>query len=153
MSKVIEQGLNQLAKLRSEWEMLNLEKQAAIDKIIPLEFKQLIDQIQKSFEERTKLLENKISCLEQEIKLETVNCGSTIKGLYLQAVFSNGIVTWDSKGLEEYAKSQPELLQFRKQGNAFVSIRKLGKQHFSISKTCASKHSISGNQTDSTLAA
>lgn len=116
-----------------EQELLNSEKEATIDQIIPLEMKAILNQIQRDFQENLKRLNNEIISLEEEIKQETVNCATTVKGTYLQAIFSQGMKTWDSKALEQYSKSHPEIITFRKQGKPFVSIRQIQKQSFSLS--------------------
>jgi len=139
VSVYIVEKLNRLSRLCSEWEILNLEKQEAVNKVIPPEVRDLIEKVEKDFQEKIKLLEDDITCLEEDIKVETVNCEASVKGMFLQAVFNKGIVSWNTKGLEQYAQSHPEVLDFRKQGNPFVSIRRLSKQAFSVSVTSTNK--------------
>jgi hypothetical protein len=50
--------------------------------------------------------------------------GATVRGSYLMAVWSKGRVSWDDKGLSNYAQAHPDLLQYRKQGDPSISIRK-----------------------------
>ncbi len=44
-------------------------------------------------------------------------------GVHLHAVFSQGRVTWDTKGLDRFALSHPEVVKFRKQGTPSVALR------------------------------
>jgi hypothetical protein len=154
MSEMLVEKLNQLSKLCSEWEILNLEKQAAVNEVIPPEIRNLIEQIEKTFQEKIKVVEDNIVCLEKDIKAETVNCGANVKGMFLQAVFNKGIISWNTKGLEQYAESFPEVLDFRKQGNPFVSIRRVTKQTLSTLITPANKVlTIVDHHTDGNVAA
>ena len=52
-----------------------------------------------------------------------IEIGETVKGTFLMGVFNKGRVRWDSKALDGYSKSHPELLEFRKEGNPYASIR------------------------------
>mgnify|MGYP001254060970 CR=1 FL=1 len=133
MSASLVGKLNELAKLRSQLEIIHIERQAAIEQVIPEEIKTMLNKLEFDFGEKFNLLTKAINELEQEIRLGTIGEGRTVKGMYLQAVFSKGITSWDTKGLEEYAKTHPEVISFRKQGVAFVAIRKIAKQSVSLS--------------------
>lgn len=65
-----------------------------------------------------------IAQLEYDIKVATLEYGESVKGATLRAQFTRGRVSWNTKGLVGYAVANPEVLAFRKQGAAYVSIRK-----------------------------
>jgi hypothetical protein len=49
----------------------------------------------------------------------------SVKGELLQAVFSKGRTSWDTKKLEGYAIAHPELKELKKTGKPSVSIREV----------------------------
>ena len=61
--------------------------------------------------------------LENKVKSLVVEGGKTEKGERLQAVYTKGRVSWDTKAIDGYAISHPELFAFRKEGEPSVSIR------------------------------
>ena len=68
-----------------------------------------------------------IAALEAEIKQAVISAGTTVKGSFIQAVFTKGRVSWDTKSLDGYAVAHPELLSLRKVGEPSVSLRAVSK--------------------------
>lgn len=62
---------------------------------------------------------------ERELKALVLESGASVKGNVVQAVFTKGRVSWDTRALDGYAAGHPEVAQFRKQGEPSVSIRPL----------------------------
>lgn len=54
-----------------------------------------------------------------------VGKGESVKGELLQAVFSKGRTTWDSKKLEGFALAHPELKELKKVGKPSVTFREV----------------------------
>jgi len=50
------------------------------------------------------------------------------KAAGLEATFSNGRTTWDTKGLDKAMKLIPGLADYRKTGDPYVTIRKAAKE-------------------------
>lgn len=67
--------------------------------------------------------EARMVALETEIKEAVVSQGASVNGKSLTAAFSRGRVTWDSAGMDSYAKDHPDVLKFRKEGQPFVTLR------------------------------
>jgi hypothetical protein len=61
--------------------------------------------------------------LEAEVRAEVLRLGQSVRREGVWAVFSRGRVTWDSKGLTQYAQAHPEVEKFRKVGKPIVAIR------------------------------
>ena len=117
--------LNQLAELYSQRDLLGMEKQRLIDAILTPEIKAQIAEIEAEFSGPVQAVNDKAASLENEIRADVVTAGATVKGEYLQAVFTKGRVSWDTKALDGYAAAHPEITTFRKVGEPSVSIRKL----------------------------
>lgn len=116
--------LDQLSELQAQREALEKEKQALIEKTLPPEIKARLDDIEAEFSEKDKAAGANIEALEESIKAATLAQGESVRGSGLHAVWNKGRQTWDSKGLSAYADSHPEVLQFRKEGEPSVTIRK-----------------------------
>ena len=76
------------------------------------------------FAQRVEAVDENISALEEEIKNDVIQHGTTVRGTFLRAVWNKGRVTWNTKAMDGYASTHPEILQFRKEGQPFVSIKK-----------------------------
>jgi len=125
MSTDISQKIDQLANFQAQRDVLELEKQSLIDQLIPPEIKARIEEIEAEFNGKREAVDEKITAMENEIKEEVIRHGATVRGTFLRVVYHTGRVTWDTKSLDAYARARPELLEFRKQGEPFVSIQKV----------------------------
>jgi len=121
----ISQKIDQLANFQAQRDVLELEKQSLIDQLIPPEIKARIEEIEAEFTGKREIVDEKITALESQIKEDVIRNGATVKGSFLRVVYHPGRVTWDTKRLDGYARSRPELLEFRKQGEPYVSIQKV----------------------------
>jgi hypothetical protein len=125
MSSEIAQLLDQLANFRAQQDVLNLQKRELIDQILTEEIKARLEEIEAEFATRMEAVDENIALLEEEIRAEVIQHGATVKGTFLRAVWNKGRVSWDTRGIERYAQSHPEVLDFRKQGSPYVSITKI----------------------------
>ena len=122
---MIESKLDQLSELYAQRDLSTLEKQRMIDEILTAEIKAKIAEIEAEFSDKSETVSEKIATLEAEIKEAVKQNGASVKGQFLQAVFTKGRVSWDNKSLDGYLKAHPELAEFRKEGEPSVSLRKL----------------------------
>ncbi len=120
----IAEKLKRLSTLHAERNALADQKQSLIDGVLTPEIKKRLEEIDAEFAGKDKAAEANIGALEEEIKHDTLAHGETVKAAGLQAVWTKGRVSWDSKGLSTYSQSHPEVLQFRKEGEPSVSIRR-----------------------------
>lgn len=114
--------LNQLAEFRAQNDLLLLDynaKRAAILATIADELEALDAEYNPQFEAVTA----NTTALEAAIKSEVLSLGASVKGSHLQAVYTKGRTSWDTKGLDGYAVAHPEIQTFRKEGAPSVSIR------------------------------
>lgn len=115
--------LNALADIRSAIDTINLEKQALIDTVITPEIKLRLAEIDAEFAEKIDAAQKRAAELETIAKLGVIECGESVKADFLHAVYSKGRVTWDSKTLDGMAKLIPQILEARKEGDPYVSIK------------------------------
>ena len=121
----IAEKLNRLSALHAEREALATQKQALIDQVLTPETKKRLEEIDAEFAAKDEGAAANIEELEGEIKRETIALGESVKAAGFQAVWTKGRVTWDSKGLSAFGESHPEILQFRKEGEPSVTIRRI----------------------------
>lgn len=62
---------------------------------------------------------------EAAVKAAVLTHGASVKGAHLQAVWSKGRVSWDTKKLDGLMIAVPQLAQCRSEGAPSVSIRKV----------------------------
>jgi hypothetical protein len=115
------QALEKLTELYAKRDLLALDKKAAI----PAEIQAILDEIELEYQPKQESISSEISELEAQVKSIVLESGETVKGGSLQAVFAKGRVTWDTKALDGYAKANPAIAEYRKQGEPSVSIRKI----------------------------
>lgn len=123
MSDTIIDRLNQLTQTRAQRAHLTAEKQAAIDRVVTPEIKAQLDTIDREFAETEKDLDFTIGVLEAEIKAAVLEQGASVTGTRLQASWTKGRVTWDTRALDKYSVLHPEIRPYRKEGEPFVVIR------------------------------
>ena len=116
--------LDALDELQQQLILLGADKQALIDQVLTPDIRRKLDEIENEFADKSQTVSAKIAELESAIKAGVIDCGATVKGKYLMAVFTKGRVSWDTKALDGYAAAHPEVAQFRKEGAPSVSIRK-----------------------------
>lgn len=123
MSDAITDKLNRLAQTRAQRAQLSAEKQAVIDCVVTPEIKAQLDAIDREFTATEKDLDYAIAVLETEIKAAVLTQGASVSGSQLQAAWTRGRVTWDTRALDTYSALHPEIRTYRKEGEAFVVIR------------------------------
>lgn len=116
------QKLDKIADLKSAQALRESDKQALIDQVLTPEIKAKIAEIEAEFAASDNVTDT-INLLTEEVKSEVAQLGETVKGTFLMAVYSKPRVSWDTKALDGYIVSHPELTQFRKEGVPSVSIR------------------------------
>lgn len=117
--------LDMLADLRAAVDVIALEKQALIDTILTPEIKAKLAEIDTEFAGKAEEATGKADALEAEIRAAVVQHGATVKGAFLQAVWNEPRVSWDTKGLVGFLVAHPEISAFRKEGEPSCTLRKV----------------------------
>lgn len=124
----ITQELNELNSLNSQREALEAEKQARIDEIITPELLKRVRAIEEEYDGYIEPLDESISELRGRIRKRTEHNRFSVKGVGFHAIWRRGPVKWDNDGLEEYAKTHPEILQYRKEGKGSAIVEPIRKK-------------------------
>jgi hypothetical protein len=114
--------LNELSDVQAALDATRMDyeaKRTEILKTVQAELDALTAEVQPLFDTSAE----RIATLAEEIKREVLDHGTSVKGAHLQAVYSRGRVSWDTRGLDRYAVEHPEVIRFRKQGEPAVSLR------------------------------
>lgn len=123
MTDQITQMLDALAEFKAQRDLVEVEKQALIDTILTPEMKEQIAQINEEFARNTEAVSGNITRLEDEIRTAVIAHGESVKGSIFHAVYSAGRTPWDKKGLERYARTHPEVMDFKQVGEPSVAIK------------------------------
>jgi len=115
--------LDKLVELKAEIDVINIEKQQLIDSILTPEIRQQIQDIEAEFAPKMADINIVIGDTEVGIKTDILARGETAHNDVLEAVFVGGRVSWDTKGLDAAIKVLPQLAQYKKQGEPYVTIR------------------------------
>ncbi len=104
-------------------DQVNPQKQAEIDKVIPREVKDQLEDIEAEFEPELANLAAKKKMVEDQLKYEVVNSGvKKIEGSVFTATMVRGRTTWDTKVLDSIAQFVPQVKTARKVGEPSVRI-------------------------------
>ncbi len=125
MNGKLTEELDRLANFMAERDVLNINKQELIDQVLTPEIKTRLAEIESEFAGKLDAVEANIADLEAEVRQAVLRHGSSVKGNFLHVIWHKGRVSWDTKSLDEYAELHPEVINFRKQGEPFVSITKV----------------------------
>lgn len=120
---IIIEELSELENLHSQIASLETEKDGRINQILTPEILAQVEAIKTEFSGKVKDIKQQASSLENKVKRYVLEYGATVKGNSLQIVWNKGSMRWDTKSIEDYSLSHPEILQFRKEGKPYVSIR------------------------------
>ena len=121
----ITQLMQKLEDARANLDSMIAEHAALRDEATPAEVKAVWAAIDEEFDPIIEAAQAAYGKAESAVKAAVAEHGETVKGQFLQAVWSKPRVTWDAKSLDGYALNHPELFAFRKEGQPSVSIRVL----------------------------
>lgn len=122
----VAEKLSRLENLRGGADVVRLDyeaKRAEILKQIQAE----LDALDSEYQPILDSAEENISTLENEIKTDVLLYGESITSGSYRATYSKGRISWDNEGMEKYAASHPDVVQFRKQGQPIISLRIVNK--------------------------
>ncbi len=125
--------LQRLADLRAAVDVSRLDyesKRAEVLKKVQAE----LDALDLEFRPVLDAAEENAEALEAEIKNDVLLRGESLRGGVYQAVYVKGRISWDSHGIDEYARSHPEVLKFRREGQPSVTLRVASSPHSDASK-------------------
>lgn len=123
MKELIEKQLDDLDNARARIDALKLKKKELIDSVIPDNVRDDINGIEDEFDPAIRDAEEIARQLEDDIKGKVALYGSSIEGEHLKATYYKGRVSWDTKLLEGFALSHPEVLGCRKTGDPYTVIK------------------------------
>jgi hypothetical protein len=125
MSDELANKLDKLANYMAQRDVFSLQKKELIDQVLTPEIRNRLDEIEAEFAGKMEIIEANIDALEEEIRQEALRQQASIKGTFLRVIWHKGRISWDTKSLDDYARSHPEVIAFRKQGEPYVSIVKI----------------------------
>jgi hypothetical protein len=118
--------LKRLENLKGAADVARLDYESKRAEILK-QIQSQLDALDSEYKPLLDSAEENISTLENEIKTDVLLHGESVTGGMYRATFTKGRVSWDNEGIEKYASSHPEVMQFRKQGQPIVTLRVVNK--------------------------
>jgi len=118
--------LKRLADLHAAVDLTRMDyeaKRAEVLKKVQTE----LDALESEYQPLLDAAQENASALETEIKNDVLLGGASVRTDLYQAIYVKGRVSWDTDGIDRYARAHPEVLQFRKEGQPSVTLRSVGK--------------------------
>jgi DNA repair exonuclease SbcCD ATPase subunit len=114
-------------EVKKELATLEAEKQRLIDEAMPKEVQKKVAEIEEEFAGKSEKAAESLTKYEEEIKEGVVSLQKNVAVEGLKATYHKGRVTWDGKGLEELAETNPDvgilILPHKKQGKDYASFK------------------------------
>ncbi|MGH2523148.1 MAG: hypothetical protein ACRDH2_11645 [Anaerolineales bacterium] len=114
--------LDELAEIKAAADLTRMDyeaKRAEILRAIQAE----LEALEAEYQPLLNVSTERIAALEEEVRYAVLRHGASVKGSSLHAVYSKGRVSWDTKALDGYALSHPEVVDFRRQSEPSISLR------------------------------
>jgi phage host-nuclease inhibitor protein Gam len=107
---------------------LEAEKQVRIDEILTPEILARVKAIEEEYDSYIEPLDESIAELRERIKKRAEQNHFSVKGVGFRATWRRGAIRWDTDGLDKYAKTHPEVLQYRKEGKGSAIVEPIRKK-------------------------
>lgn len=120
------QKLERLSDLHAAADLARIDYEARRAEVLR-KVQDELDAIEAEFKPALEAAEANTAALEAEIRNDVLLRGESLRGSHYQAVYTKGRVSWDSTGMNEYARDHPDVLKLRKEGQPTVSLRAVGK--------------------------
>ncbi len=114
--------LERLTNLHAAVDLTRMEYEAKRAEILK-EIQAELDALEVEYEPLIETANQNIATLEAEIKNDVLLHGESVQGGTYRALYVQGRVSWDNEGMNWYAETHADILQFRKQGQPTVTLR------------------------------
>ncbi len=115
--------LKRLADLHAALDMTRLDYEAKRTEVLK-KVQAELDALESEYQPVLDAAQENASSLEAEIKNDVLLGGESVKSDLYQAIYVRGRVSWDTDGMDRYSRAHPDVLQFRREGDPSVAIRK-----------------------------
>lgn len=118
--------LDLLAEYKRQIDDITVECEAAEMVAMPLDVRKRVEAVRKDHEKRLEPIRQRLKSAEGQVEAFVLESGQTLKGQSVTATYNGGRVTY--KDLEEYVKTHPDLLAYRKEGKKYVKFQYLERR-------------------------
>jgi hypothetical protein len=122
----VAEKLERFSNLRNAAEFTRLDYETKRKEILK-QVQSELDMLDAEYKPVLDAAQENIAALENEIKTDVLLYGESVSGGMYRACYTRGRVAWDNEGMNQYAETHPEVLQFRKQGQPIISLRVVNK--------------------------
>jgi uncharacterized protein YifE (UPF0438 family) len=122
MAPEVIRSFRALSEARSEAAALEAEYREARSAILA-QVREQLEGVDAQYAERLRTVSDAAANCEEELRALLLDLKHSVTLAGIRAVYVSGRVTYDSKRLEAYAETHPEVREFRKLSNPTVSLR------------------------------
>jgi hypothetical protein len=119
----VEKLLEELMSVEDQMTALRLQRDEARERALTPSVKAELEAIDAELGTRLEHGESLIRSYREKIKAGVLDLAESVRAGRLLAVYANGKLTWDTKGLLGYAKAHKEVREFATEHDPTVSIR------------------------------
>jgi len=119
----VEKLLEELTEIEDQVAVLHLQRDEARAKALTPSVKAELEAIDAELWPRLQHGGSLIQSYREKVKAGVLALGESIRAGRLLAIYANGKVSWDTKGLLGYAKAHKEVREFMTEHEPTVSIR------------------------------
>lgn len=123
MSESITDKVNRLSEWQAQKDLLELDKQAQVKRIIPNDIAQFLADLEFEYKARVDALQANIEELTTEIRLAVLDSGESVRGMHLDILHVPGKLSWNTDRLLDLMEKYPELVECYKQGKAYTIVK------------------------------
>jgi len=120
------QKLERLAQLHAAADLARMDYESRRAEVLK-KVQDELDALEVEFKPALEAAEENAASLEAEIRNDILLRGESLRSSAYHAIYVKGRVSWDTSGLNEYARDHPDVLRYRKESQPSVSLRKASK--------------------------
>lgn len=121
----IQRLLTQFDEMQFAMRTLERERAEKEERAIPASTRKRLARIKEEYQNRVEVIQFQLTQLEKDIKEQTLEYGESVKGDAYFSVYNKGRVSWNTVGLDGYALAHPEIAEFRKMSDPYITLKKV----------------------------
>ena len=122
------EALDKYAECEAFLDVARLRHEEAMENLIPEELKAEMKRLKSLYAATISGTHMELDELRATIDTLTLALQHTIKGVGRQAVWNKARTSWDTRALNEYAKTHPEVAALKKVGKPSVSVKRVSRK-------------------------
>jgi hypothetical protein len=125
--KELQTKIDELADTEVQLDLIIAEKETLKKSLIPEEIQMEMESVEFEYVDKIKAVEDNIKVRKDQLKALLMEYAKPLKSKYYTWTYKEGDPIWDTKGLDGFAVSHPEMLFLRKEGKPVTKLTPVRK--------------------------